>query len=601
MSTAASMLNGSRITRLVYFVIVPLTVLSIAGFMIHREVMTDTAALLQKYAAKAAAQHQKAVAPIVKTAEEHAAQLESMRHLVADAETQRQALREHLNNLAKDIIRLREVDAEAQSKSQEVAKAVSELHALIERVNASAAALASTGSAGAAEVLSEVDEALQRVQRLELIVGQKVLPAVFPPTPRPTSVGSNGGGDADGEGGRRRRRSRAPPPLSHEYFPSLARCDIDCSNHGMSVDVPGITDGCQCQCVAGWTGTFCQRAPRGVSAADLDAPPPPLHIPREREDVPPLNESAPGCKAASVAYYNEKYKSEEFRTDMALKFFWTLARNSIHPMCSDETQQVVVIDIGANVGEQLTHWEQEFLNLSHCPRRDTLLVLVEPNPQNLVVLNDVVRKFEARQSEKLANASTSAEPVPVSGHAVVVDAAMSHYNGFAKFVVNKKQVMGKHRGNERGSLNLESQDRSERKASTLVHTRVLRTGALVEELQQRGLVRLNYTIPLLKIDAEGFDPAVIFGSAEILPRTNLVIFECHKLWRSAGFTFHEVVEFFAKFGFQTYKMGMFYWIPVTPPAYWDDSYEETMVWSNCIAIRNGHPFAHMFSAPPPCL
>lgn len=377
-----------------------------------------------------------------------------------------------------------------------------------------------------------------------------------------------------------------PPKLPLKLLPRVADCDFDCSGHGMSLDARGVTNGCECVCVGGWTGEACETAPRGWSSLSDETPK--LAIPRADEPLPPLEESAPGCKAAAKAYYLDRYKSEEFRTDRALKFFWFLARNSLTPQCSSDDEQVVVVDIGANVGEQLHDWEREFLNLTHCKRDDTLLLLVEPNPQNAAVLRHRVARWEA------ANAGRA-----LSGRIVVRDSAVSYYDGIGRFLVNKKQNRNSNMGNERGSLNVK--DAGSDPSAVLVTTKVERLGSMIAGLGDDLLRRdSNMTITLLKVDAEGYDPAILYGAADLLPRTNVVVFECHKLWRNAGFTFKDVAAYFAKMGFRTYKMGMFYWIPVTPPAYWDDVYDETLQWSNCLAVRNGHAFGHMFSLPPPC-
>ena len=112
----------------------------------------------------------------------------------------------------------------------------------------------------------------------------------------------------------------------------------------------------------------------------------------------------------------------------------------------------------------------------------------------------------------------------------------------------------------------------------------------------RGLA--NVTIPLLKIDAEASTPPVLYGAAEILPRTNVIVFECHKLWRDAGFTFKATTEFLTASIRSSW--GSFYWVPVTPPHYWDERYDHTLQWPNRVVVRRGHPFAHMFTLPPPC-
>jgi hypothetical protein len=379
---------------------------------------------------------------------------------------------------------------------------------------------------------------------------------------------------------------------------------LNCSGHGLSLELPGITDGCECHCTADWSGPLCEREPASWRLY-ASHPAPPLTIPMHREDVPPMNESAEGCKAAAKEYYLQRYKTEEFRTDRALKFFWGLVRGSFQPRCSSAKDgQAIVVDIGANVGEQLVEWEAEFLNLTHCGEgpnnQDTLLLLVEPNPANLAVLRKRVKDMNARIAAAATEAAENGAKAPVrSGKAVVVESAASFFNGVGSFAINKKQAR-KEAGNERGSLDVKSAVGSD-PTTTLVETRVETVGAMIRRMspghvRERG----NWTLSLLKIDAEGYDPAILYGAHDVLRKTNVIVFECHKLWKNAGFTFRDVAEYLAKAGFKTFKMGLFYYIPVTPPAYWDDVYDETLQWSNCLAVRDGFPFERQFMLPPPC-
>jgi hypothetical protein len=390
--------------------------------------------------------------------------------------------------------------------------------------------------------------------------------------------------------------SRHPKTSSRRsLFPAIQRCDVPCSDHGLSVNLPEITDGCECVCVGGWKGDFCENSPSSLEhhVDEKVGQPPRLIIPMEREDLPPLNETPKGCLAAAKEYYLKRYKSEEFRTDRALKFFWFLARNSMQPQCSTAATQTVIVDIGAKVGEHFEYWEREFLNLTHCERNDTVLVMVEPNPANLPLLRRRVKRGESERWNGTQQGSSS------SGKVIVVDNPISHYAGTARFVVDLSQNQGGGQGNERGSLDLSRIARDKNRNVRSFLTRVETLPTLFTSFPY-GTLRTNFTISVLKIDAEGYDPPIIYGAQALLPRTNIVVFECHKLWKTAGYSFRDVAEYFAKNGFHTYKMGMFYWIPVTPPAYWDDLYDETLEWSNCIAIRVGHPFQHMFSLPPPC-
>ena len=332
--------------------------------------------------------------------------------------------------------------------------------------------------------------------------------------------------------------------------------------------------------------------------------------------MPTQSGVAPGCRDAAIAYYLKRWKSEEFRTDRSVRFFWELARSSLTPRCSTNSQQVVVVDVGANVGEQLSYWEREFLNISSCGATASRLILVEPNPQNLAALRPRVAAWRARphnngdgrldrkggDGDGAAGGHSSHRRTPVrSGDVIIVDSAASYHDGEVTFAVSKRNYGGADKGNERGSLFAKGLIAGDARTA-LVRTRAQTLASVFSDLRRAGELRplANVTIPLLKIDAEGYDAAVLYGAAELLPRTNVIVFECHKLWRDAGFSFRAAVEFLSRFGFDSFKLGLFYWVPVTPPAYWDDRYEHTLQWSNCVAVRRGHPFAHMFSLPPPC-
>ena len=413
-------------------------------------------------------------------------------------------------------------------------------------------------------------------------------------------------------------------------------CVSPCSNHGAPVAVN--VSCCECMCLDGWEGEHCERLRSDVEEVDRsmwaqqnadwsswDNPQFTYNLSRWTSDVVMPNLTVhPRCRAAAVQYYLKHYMSEEFRTDRALNFFWTLIRDSLFPRCSTRDAQIVVVDVGANVGEHLPLWKREFLDLSECATSDTVLVVVEPNPLNLPIL----RRRASSHNKALSHQNESTRAF--SGRIVVVDSAMSHYDGIGVFTYNTRNTNMKGRqawGNERGSLNAISKASTNRTLGLnstfkFVFSRVESLSSLFQRLQRKKILSRWNTITLLKIDAEGYDPSVIYGAAELLPRTKLVIFECHKLWkivsdqhhhRSANIThsrwnesvfsfstlFH-VTQYFSRNGFDSYKMGLFYWIPLTPPWYWDDAYEGTMQWSNCIAIRRGYPFNHMFSIPP-CL
>jgi hypothetical protein len=345
------------------------------------------------------------------------------------------------------------------------------------------------------------------------------------------------------------------------------------------------------------------------------------------------------CRLAAVKYHSEKYASEEFRTDRALKSFWQRARELWDPLCSSDGRRVAVVDVGANAGEALGRWVEWFIDTPRCERNEeaanetvapsssssgksgTMILAVEPNPQNAALLRQRAYELQPR----LAN----------GGSIVVVQAATAHFNGEYPFLVDRSDNRPNFQGNERGRLHLDH-GASDSTATQDVFISPVRTlDAILHELEYKSEVDKFFditivkhpqsplgthdwdavtNITLMKIDAEGLDAAVLYGAKSALQRTSVVVFECHKLWKertrelSAGtmgernrtsLTLREVVEYLAKVGFQSYKIGLFYWIPITPP-FWDDSYEEQMEWSNCIGVREGHRLNHAFRMPQPC-
>jgi hypothetical protein len=316
---------------------------------------------------------------------------------------------------------------------------------------------------------------------------------------------------------------------------------------------------------------------------------------------------------------------------------------------------VAIVDVGAHVGTRLGLWSDTLLRpgLEHrCRvgnaseiRSDSVVILVEPNPLNLLSLRSAVERtmqglVRGAHAHQSSDAPTESQGT-ARGTIVVEEVAAGHYNGVGVFSVdldanrNKKED-----GNERGYLRLDAMNigtdtgiasgerksagsrrhRSIREVLTLVRTVTSIVGSA--PARTRDSLRPITTISILKIDAEGLDALVLYGAHEVLSKTKLIVFECHKLWRERGLSsllhrggdtnrssttpatewwrLKEVTEFLAKHGFETYLVGQFYWIPMTPPILWDDVYEDRLEWSNCVAVSSDHPIKKAFSVPPAC-
>lgn len=435
-----------------------------------------------------------------------------------------------------------------------------------------------------------------------------------------------------------------------------AQCRLTCNEHGLSVRIPDMTEGCECVCSGGWAGASCHVPPRGIDADTL-APPiddivlPDVQIPLDRDELPaPPHEAAADqlerCRSASVSYFKEHGERGEFRSDRAIDHFWRIASQLILPYCSTYEERVAIVDVGAHVGTRLGLWHDALLKPGLEYRcggggpivNDSLVLLVEPNPLNLLPLRRAVAALQqspGMQPSQGMNAS-SVRPT-LRGSIVVEDVAAAHFDGDGVLVVdltaNRNQ---KKDGNERGYLRPVSgrggnasslQGTSKRRPRSTsaphllrqVRTTVRTVSSLVKDVVQRSAslsVRPITTISVLKVDAEGLDAIVLYGAHDVLPMTKLVVFECHRLWKERGqahdstrsdhnsgevwWRLREAVTFLAKHGFESYMVGQYYWVPLTPPHYWDDVYEERLEWSNCIAVRKGHPIMRAFSLPPPC-
>ncbi|GIM16526.1 hypothetical protein Vretimale_19157 [Volvox reticuliferus] len=145
----------------------------------------------------------------------------------------------------------------------------------------------------------------------------------------------------------------------------------------------------------------------------------------------------------------------------------------------------------------------------------------------------------------------------------ITQAAVSNSSGIARFPVNCT-------GNV-CSLANSDQQMQEVKITTVD-----------EQMRSRGLPYLD----VLKIDTEGFDPAVLAGAYESLAnqRVGLLSFEYHKLWKRSRGTLKECVHYLDDLGYSCY-----YDAPVLAKvsgSCWQDAYEIRR-WSNVVCVRRG--------------
>eukprot|EP01079_Euglenida_sp_SAG-EU17-18_P007195 gene7195-6797_t len=93
-----------------------------------------------------------------------------------------------------------------------------------------------------------------------------------------------------------------------------------------------------------------------------------------------------------------------------------------------------------------------------------------------------------------------------------------------------------------------------------------------------------------KVDAEGFDPPVLFGAPATLAKTRVVVFECSQHWKQggSGHGLSDVVRYLCGKGFLTFQVGDSYFMDLAGDM-WDRAYDDCRVWSNCMAVRPDHP------------
>eukprot|EP00996_Jenningsia_fusiforme_P001013 NODE_1923_length_1355_cov_36.748851_g1742_i0.p1 GENE.NODE_1923_length_1355_cov_36.748851_g1742_i0~~NODE_1923_length_1355_cov_36.748851_g1742_i0.p1 ORF type:complete len:328 (+),score=54.75 NODE_1923_length_1355_cov_36.748851_g1742_i0:302-1285(+) len=258
------------------------------------------------------------------------------------------------------------------------------------------------------------------------------------------------------------------------------------------------------------------------------------------------------CRRKQGAYYAAKWNTTAFYSDVAVGAFWAMMDRKWPAACANG--KAAVFDIGAHVGDQIDYWSQNFGRAAGCS--SSTIFLFEPSPMTFAELGRVARR-------------TRNEPLSI--HQV----ALSNVSGSAHFFFNRGPRQNKAK-NQMASL---GKVRGEDAASGgSVNVKVTTLDTFLQDYQVDS-------VPLLKIDTEGFDATVLYGAERTLPKVQYIVYECHKLWRTgSGDTLGHVVRWLEQRGFLSYKVGMPYCLRMYGD-FWDPVYDELMQWHNCIAVR----------------
>jgi len=95
-------------------------------------------------------------------------------------------------------------------------------------------------------------------------------------------------------------------------------------------------------------------------------------------------------------------------------------------------------------------------------------------------------------------------------------------------------------------------------------------------------------VDLLKVDTEGYDSWVLEGASELLPFTDIIIYECHLYMYRAGATFFETQLYLDNLGFDVFKIGVKQFLKFNGE-YYHPYYDIKRQWENCIAISRQYP------------
>ena len=248
--------------------------------------------------------------------------------------------------------------------------------------------------------------------------------------------------------------------------------------------------------------------------------------------------------------------------------------------CGVDNTRQVVIDVGAHTGADIPLWLGAFGRTKGC--NCTALIVYEPNPGMHPHVAQAIRG---------ARDHVIMRPVAVADRAgqttlVVPMGKVPKYMKKAKGKPSKKDQEGMINHNERAMIELDRKSylrQSYSRTMKVVHVTVT---TLSEDIPRQAHGQ-SFTIPLLKVDAEGYDYAVLRGAQQLLPKVKGILFEC-----STSTKLEDTVRWLADVGFLTFQVGEPFFVRLHPP-YWDATYADLRTWSNCVAFPSGSPVLAM--------
>eukprot|EP00667_Euglena_gracilis_P011931 EG_transcript_12214 len=269
------------------------------------------------------------------------------------------------------------------------------------------------------------------------------------------------------------------------------------------------------------------------------------------------------CRDKQAELFRQEWNTTEFYSDAPLEQFWNSFDRKWPNPCG--TGQAAVIDIGTHVGDQVEYWGRNFGKSRGCS--NTHFFLFEPNPATHAELLHNLKRFHTGDDWSPQRM------------------AVSNYSGTATFYYNRGPRANKAK-NQMASLGkVRGEDAA---AGGGVSVKVL---TLDEFLEARKID----SVPMLKIDTEGFDATVLFGAERTLRKTEHIVYECHKLWQTgSGDTLGAVVPWLERRGFVSFKVGHPHCLRMYG-GYWHPVFDQLLQWQNCVAVRPQSPAFHLLS------
>lgn len=223
---------------------------------------------------------------------------------------------------------------------------------------------------------------------------------------------------------------------------------------------------------------------------------------------------------------------------------------------NDNNVKIVGIDVGCCIGDYIHH-----LN-DICMESNKIILCFEPNPVNIVALEQKINKYTN---------------IKLFKHCVSNETATSSF-------YNLKGCNGNKTGNQIGGL------RAGGRKICDVDVKKL------DDVLDNEFMNENIIIKFIKIDTEGNDGNVIKGFEKYLPKTKYIIFECSNCLddiRGPGIKnpMKDIVDFLSKNGFDTYRIGTKKLFKVNDE-YWNQKYEELKFWSNCFSLKKDDNLIH---------